>query len=152
MRLLDLIYTTVKYTWFCIRNQNLFVPHTFCQIPVKCNKVTLRDFWLLSLIQCVLTLVINLHLPADAISLNSQVVPAATADKGPATRTQSAGGLGYGRAISMSGMDLWGDMALGDIGELSAAQGGPVITSQSSAPSRSQGFSFSQPDTMPPRN
>jgi callose synthase len=89
---------------------------------------------------------------ADAISLNSQVLPAATADKGPATRTQSAGGLGYGRAISMSGMDLWGDMALGDIGELSAAQGGPVITSQSSAPSRSQGFSFSQPDTMPPRN
>jgi callose synthase len=97
---------------------------------------------------------------ADAMSNNDQGLPQGgppTLDKGPNTRTQSAGGLGYGRAISMSGMDVWGDMVLGEFGDLNAAQGGPVTSGPSQSvssvpPSRAQGFSFSQPDTMPPRN
>eukprot|EP00562_Extubocellulus_spinifer_P006927 CAMPEP_0178517366 /NCGR_PEP_ID=MMETSP0696-20121128/25651_1 /TAXON_ID=265572 /ORGANISM="Extubocellulus spinifer, Strain CCMP396" /LENGTH=2108 /DNA_ID=CAMNT_0020147789 /DNA_START=313 /DNA_END=6639 /DNA_ORIENTATION=+ len=56
------------------------------------------------------------------------------------------------RAQSMSGLDVWGEMALGD--------GGPgestVDSYQSNAPQTqsrptAQGFSFTQPDTMPPR-
>ncbi len=62
----------------------------------------------------------------------------------------------YGRAVSMSGMDLWGDMALGDVGDLAKGQG-VILPPQSSISSQhvqhtsSSGFSFSQPDTMPPR-
>lgn len=64
-------------------------------------------------------------------------------------------GRAYGRAISMSGMDVWGDMALGDVGDLprSGTSGVPP-ESQTVRPSSqtAQGFSFSQPDTMPPRD
>lgn len=69
-------------------------------------------------------------------------------------RSQSTSGRGYGRAISMSGMDVWGDMALGDIGEVSQTQSGGSSSPKpksSTAPISAQGFSFSQPDTMPPR-
>jgi callose synthase len=63
-----------------------------------------------------------------------------------------------GRAFSMSGLDVWGNMAFGDTqpDELTFSQisGGPTGTvgQPSAAPSPySQGFSFTQPDAMPPR-
>jgi callose synthase len=65
-----------------------------------------------------------------------------------------SGGTMFSRAVSMSGIDVWGSMAIGDISHTeeprpqaqdSAAQT-PVQATQS------QGFSFTQPDTMPPRN
>ena len=67
-------------------------------------------------------------------------------------RSQGTGGR-YGRAFSMSGMDVWGDMALGDTSDLrqfdlpddSAQPTNPVPMSST------QGFSFTQPDAMPPR-
>lgn len=56
----------------------------------------------------------------------------------------------FGRAKSMSGMELWGEMALGDVGN--------DVTTQMSPPPSRQGnpssgdFHFSpHPDTMPPR-
>jgi callose synthase len=61
---------------------------------------------------------------------------------------------GYGRALSMSGIDVWTDMALGDVSGAQYAQQPHVETYEtSSQPSGSQnaGFSFTQPDTMPPR-
>eukprot|EP00428_Durinskia_dybowskii_P047010 CAMPEP_0170339924 /NCGR_PEP_ID=MMETSP0116_2-20130129/71043_1 /TAXON_ID=400756 /ORGANISM="Durinskia baltica, Strain CSIRO CS-38" /LENGTH=54 /DNA_ID=CAMNT_0010593389 /DNA_START=25 /DNA_END=189 /DNA_ORIENTATION=- len=54
----------------------------------------------------------------------------------------------------MSGMDVWGDMALGDMGELGKSQIVGLSSSQITStvtPASAQGFSFSQPDTMPPR-
>eukprot|EP00529_Nitzschia_sp_RCC80_P002602 CAMPEP_0113499794 /NCGR_PEP_ID=MMETSP0014_2-20120614/31949_1 /TAXON_ID=2857 /ORGANISM="Nitzschia sp." /LENGTH=2183 /DNA_ID=CAMNT_0000394015 /DNA_START=271 /DNA_END=6822 /DNA_ORIENTATION=- /assembly_acc=CAM_ASM_000159 len=80
---------------------------------------------------------------------------------GAVASTISGSRPGYGRAVSMSGMDVWGDMALGDVGDMSretrpaSADSGvtstghvvPTMPQQRSA----QGFSFSQPDTMPPR-
>ncbi|KAG7363584.1 1,3-beta-glucan synthase component-domain containing protein [Nitzschia inconspicua] len=59
---------------------------------------------------------------------------------------------GYGRAVSMSGMDVWGEMALGDVSEMKDQ--GPSIAAPTSQPiqhSSATGFSFSQPDVMPPR-
>jgi len=59
----------------------------------------------------------------------------------------------FGRAKSMTGMDLWGDMALGD----SAASEGDPYAAQISQPAKrgqqsSDDFHFSpHPDTMPPR-
>lgn len=96
----------------------------------------------------------------DTISVSNQLTAPSqtpTADSGLAGRGQASGGRGnYGRAISMSGMDVWGDMALGDIGDLSKNQmgtsGAPGSQSMSGVgASSAQGFSFSQPDTMPPR-
>ena len=61
------------------------------------------------------------------------------------------------RALSMSGIDVWGNMALGDVqaDELKFSQlpGGAVDVSQATGANSkfSQGFSFTQPDTMPPR-
>jgi callose synthase len=55
----------------------------------------------------------------------------------------------YMRAVSMSGMDVWGDMALGDVNELQHS-GAPIMT-HVPAQSTHGGFSFSQPDEMPPR-
>eukprot|EP00980_Cylindrotheca_fusiformis_P030196 scaffold24531_cov122-Cylindrotheca_fusiformis.AAC.5 len=82
--------------------------------------------------------------------------PSETPEPGPMGRTQSQG-RGYGRAISMTGIDVWGDMALGDVGEFSRDSGsGATMATESTAgssaaPSSTQGFSFSQPDAMPPR-
>jgi callose synthase len=92
---------------------------------------------------------------SDTTSLSSQA-PEAVAPELPAGRTAPTGGRSYGRAISMSGMDVWGDMALGDVGEFSYNQGAaPAESSQPTSSVRSntnpQGFSFSSPDTMPPR-
>jgi len=95
---------------------------------------------------------------SDTISVTEQLgvsgsIPAPESVGG---RGQIAGGRTYGRAISMSGMDVWGDMALGDIGDLNKSQLGATSTSASQPlttviPASAQGFSFSQPDTMPPR-
>jgi len=63
------------------------------------------------------------------------------------------------RHMSMTGIDVWGDMALGD-GVESHMTSGEQVGQQSyqgakqpiqTAPATSQGFQFSQPDTMPPR-
>eukprot|EP00567_Pseudictyota_dubia_P000459 CAMPEP_0197467590 /NCGR_PEP_ID=MMETSP1175-20131217/65644_1 /TAXON_ID=1003142 /ORGANISM="Triceratium dubium, Strain CCMP147" /LENGTH=2205 /DNA_ID=CAMNT_0043003667 /DNA_START=287 /DNA_END=6905 /DNA_ORIENTATION=+ len=58
-------------------------------------------------------------------------------------------GRSVGRAMSMSGLDVWGEMALGDAASGSYQSAEPVQMPQTSA--TTQGFSFSQPDTMPPR-
>lgn len=60
------------------------------------------------------------------------------------------------RSVSMSGLDVWGNMALGDV----PAEGMQPPSAHSSAgasggvphqPSSSSDFSFTQPDAMPPR-
>jgi callose synthase len=81
---------------------------------------------------------------------------AASVEHPPADKSYPSSGpskSGYGRAVSMSGMDLWGDMALGDVGDLPKGQGGQISgsSSQHVQYTSSTGFSFSQPDTMPPR-
>ncbi|KAL7564229.1 hypothetical protein ACA910_012257 [Epithemia clementina (nom. ined.)] len=59
------------------------------------------------------------------------------------------------RSVSMSGLDVWGNMALGDVGAEDIGQqqysttGAVPIQSQLS--SSGGGFSFSQPEAMPPR-
>lgn len=73
-------------------------------------------------------------------------------------RGQSGGytGLGKSRTVSMSGMDVWGNMALGDV-QTEDLRPSSTLLSESVAPNlsgqsqRSHGFSFSSPDTMPPR-
>lgn len=86
--------------------------------------------------------------------------PASSVEHAPAdTRAYSSSGpkTSYGRAVSMSGMDLWGDMALGDVGDLPKGQGGiphpqsSMSSAQHVQHTSTSGFSFSQPDTMPPR-
>jgi callose synthase len=60
----------------------------------------------------------------------------------------------YGRTVSMSGLDVWGNMALGDTQSAGLQSNfSPMETAPSaSAPKPgASGFSFSQPDTMPPR-
>ena len=58
-------------------------------------------------------------------------------------------GMG-GRTVSASTLDVWGEMALGDSTHQSAYQ--PAPTAQVSSTMTGAGdFSFSQPDTMPPR-
>jgi len=66
---------------------------------------------------------------------------------------------GYGRAVSMTGLDLWSHMALGDVNVDEARPSGAEVPSQevgtgSMTPlpgTGAQDFSFTQPDTMPPR-
>ena len=58
----------------------------------------------------------------------------------------------FGRAKSMTGMELWGEMALGDV----SSEGDSFAAQIAPPPQRAQqttmgGFQFSQPDTMPPR-
>lgn len=95
--------------------------------------------------------------PGDAFSIAEQMGTATPqtpgADPTASGRGQPTGGRSYGRAISMSGMDVWGDMALGDIGaELKGGMSAPGTQAMPGlAPTSAQGFSFSQPDTMPPR-
>jgi callose synthase len=70
-------------------------------------------------------------------------------------RREAAGGLGGGKKVmSMSGLDVWGDMALGGSNSEPAAtsSGGYGSHNVYIAPApKVPGFSFSQPDTMPPR-
>jgi callose synthase len=60
---------------------------------------------------------------------------------------------GYGRAVSMSGMDVWGEMVLGDVSEMKD-QGPSTAGTARAQPMQhtsGAGFSFSQPEAMPPR-
>lgn len=94
---------------------------------------------------------------SDAIAFADQLASSGatpTPESGTAMRGQATGGRSYGRAISMSGMDVWGDMALGDMSELGKSQLAGLSSGQvmsTVTPASAQGFSFSQPDTMPPR-
>lgn len=65
------------------------------------------------------------------------------------SQTEGQNRPGYGRALSMSGIDVWSDMALGDVSGAPYAQP-PEVFYDASRP-QMQGFSFSQPDAMPPR-
>lgn len=95
---------------------------------------------------------------ANDASLAEILSSGSTVEKQPQPSTQSMpiarAPVGrYGRAFSMSGMDVWGNMALGDTGELRQQSGIPENAQPiNTLPSSSmQGFSFTQPDTMPPR-
>lgn len=95
-------------------------------------------------------------LPSDAsvTDILSSKSAHVTVDPQPQVPMRNTGGGRYGRAFSMSGMDVWGDMALGDTSELRQQSGMGSDTAQpiNSVPASSmQGFSFTQPDTMPPR-
>jgi callose synthase len=73
----------------------------------------------------------------------------------PPPQSSGDGPRPYGRAISMSGMDVWRDMALGDVQATDipngiAEIGTGTMTMPTSRPAP-QGFSFTQPDAMPPR-
>jgi len=65
----------------------------------------------------------------------------------------SDGGVAVPRAQSMSGLDVWGEMALGDGGTSNPNTDSYHRTSSQNqtGPTNAQGFSFTQPDTMPPR-
>jgi callose synthase len=67
--------------------------------------------------------------------------------------SSSTPAAGYMRAaVSMSGMDLWGDMALGDVRTDELQNSESLPPSMTQVPHISHGgFSFTQPDTMPPR-
>jgi callose synthase len=62
----------------------------------------------------------------------------------------------FARAVSMSGIDVWGQMAIGDTGHADDPRhnaADPISTSNPVYSAHTQGgFSFTQPDTMPPRN
>jgi len=69
-------------------------------------------------------------------------------------RPAAESGLKYNRALSLSGLDVWGTMAFGDLGmndPQAGVSGVDTSQQQSQSSSTSQGFSFTQPDTMPPR-
>jgi len=73
----------------------------------------------------------------------------------PVVKYPADSGGTFTRAVSMSGIDVWGSMAIGDILHAEEPRPPPEpavqsITSRSTA--QAQGFSFSQPDAMPPRN
>ena len=63
----------------------------------------------------------------------------------------STEGRPYGRAFSMSGMDVWGTMALGDTQAEEFRHADATAPPPPQGQSYSQDFSFTQPDTMPPR-
>jgi len=73
----------------------------------------------------------------------------------PSTATSGDRSLG-GRSVSMSGLDVWGSMAIGNTGtsenrDSSLMQENASQQRMSASNQTNQGFSFSQPDTMPPR-
>jgi callose synthase len=82
---------------------------------------------------------------------------------GQAQRHASDGGRGYGRTLSLSGLDVWGNMALGDLQaeelrQLNASMeaapqmiAAPQMVDVHTTSTPNQGFSFAQPEVMPPR-
>jgi len=66
-------------------------------------------------------------------------------------------GTGVKKTLSMSGLDIWGPMAIGDTGDSEERRGtDSSMSSMQYSQNQSQsaettGFSFSSPDTMPPR-
>jgi len=79
----------------------------------------------------------------------------------PAQPMNFGGSKMGGRAVSMTGLDVWGPMAIGDDGNESSARGvgmeasyqtsGSGYNASTAQTKTDQGFSFSQPDKMPPR-
>jgi callose synthase len=79
----------------------------------------------------------------------------------PATRRSSEAAITIGKTLSMSGLDVWGQMAMGDVatdsvwkGNSSSGIPADAGTNNMEGPGKhspAQGFSFSQPDVMPPR-
>jgi len=58
----------------------------------------------------------------------------------------------FGRAKSMSGMELWGEMALGDVSTESESFAAQIVPPpQRRVQQESSDFQFSSPDAMPPR-
>ena len=51
----------------------------------------------------------------------------------------------------MSGMELWGEMALGEVGTENDSYATQIVSQQQSSQQTSSDFQFSQPVTMPPR-
>mmetsp|Transcript_21042 Transcript_21042/g.51779 ORF Transcript_21042/g.51779 Transcript_21042/m.51779 type:complete len:2128 (-) Transcript_21042:168-6551(-) len=83
--------------------------------------------------------------------------PTETPEPQPEPNRRQQSGRSYDRSVSMTGMDVWGGMAFGDTGEFSrdSSTAGTLATEGTStssvAQSGNKGFSFTQPDTMPPR-
>ena len=88
--------------------------------------------------------------------------PIAPAGVDSTVRTDKVPTRPYSRAVSMTGLDVWRQMALGDVDDtppparpavhLQEGVGTGTITNLGPASySTSGGFSFTQPDTMPPR-
>jgi callose synthase len=83
--------------------------------------------------------------------------PTETPEPQPEPGRPQQSGRSYDRSVSMTGMDVWGSMAFGDTGEFSrdSSTAGTLATEGTSTSSvtqsTNQGFSFTQPDTMPPR-
>lgn len=109
-------------------------------------------------------------LTSGDMALSSSISSGSVADlitaspRQPVLRSQStsanSSGMPAGRAFSMSGLDVWGNMALGDVQNDDMRQGpsssgipadagtGTMAPVKHPSP---KGFSFTQPDTMPPR-
>jgi callose synthase len=81
----------------------------------------------------------------------------AESSPGPPIRSASAGAQTVGRAFSMTGLDVWSNMALGDVTDdvrqaVNSAMSDVGTGSMTAPPYVAHGgFSFTQPDTMPPR-
>mmetsp|Transcript_54913 Transcript_54913/g.164424 ORF Transcript_54913/g.164424 Transcript_54913/m.164424 type:complete len:2150 (-) Transcript_54913:26-6475(-) len=90
---------------------------------------------------------------ANLVAPSSQPQPIIYPTPTPAT-SQSSGSTArpsVNRAMSMSGLDVWGEMALGDAAATSYQNAEPMQMHQPTAANTNQEFSFSQPDRMPPR-
>eukprot|EP00560_Eucampia_antarctica_P003873 CAMPEP_0197837544 /NCGR_PEP_ID=MMETSP1437-20131217/32466_1 /TAXON_ID=49252 ORGANISM="Eucampia antarctica, Strain CCMP1452" /NCGR_SAMPLE_ID=MMETSP1437 /ASSEMBLY_ACC=CAM_ASM_001096 /LENGTH=1848 /DNA_ID=CAMNT_0043444667 /DNA_START=1096 /DNA_END=6642 /DNA_ORIENTATION=+ len=101
----------------------------------------------------VSTPVRNIDAIANLVQPNEEVIKI---QQPIVTGPKYGGGSMSGRSLSMSGLDVWGSMAMGDTSDpidpgTSYAQN-DAPQQQSSSDQTDQGFSFSQPDTMPPRN
>jgi len=90
----------------------------------------------------------------DAIA---ELVSPRNEDEVQISRPAMGGGMG-GRAVSMSGLDVWGPMTIGDGNQPEQSDGGfmsyqntPYNTSSGQQSETPQEFTFSQPDKMPPR-
>jgi len=100
---------------------------------------------------------------SDALSqvgTTFSVSEGSTAAMSPASgqiRVEESTARGYGRTVSMSGLDVWSNMALGDVQADEMRQQPTVSTSRGQQPGQAAGppgtnsFSFSQPEAMPPR-
>ena len=104
-------------------------------------------------------------LSADGVSETTALLSVSSAVKAPPaprplSTSYSGGAANYQRTVSMSGMDVWGTMALGDVKSddlRPTVAGGVPASSQSSGQTGGQSgknssvFSFTSPDTLPPR-
>eukprot|EP00934_Nitzschia_sp_Nitz4_P000520 Nitzschia sp. Nitz4//scaffold35_size145790//494//7179//NITZ4_003001-RA/size145790-augustus-gene-0.108-mRNA-1//1//CDS//3329549037//520//frame0 len=85
-----------------------------------------------------------------ATEASTQPAPVEAPAKEPANSRRDH----FSRAVSMTGMDVWGDMALGDMSDMARPSAGSAAPASQAPPAGgmgNQGFSFSSPDAMPPR-